>query len=554
MQRESLSNRPDRPTAKWCWVLAFAVVVALATCIRVAGAAQPGVDLEITPTVIQLAPGENADIIVIVRNSTPSLILDLELSCSTEVNVTIRSESPQAPQPFLCTSQSGSVPVPASLHVDRLQSDGSLAWLFHVAKTASGSANGKILFRLDYRAYAAGASEAVSGVVIGMLEIQERLELVDSIAEVRVETAADQLQEKRPGILYIVVRNLSAVPVTITHIVPTPPSFVAIDPPAYGPTILDAQASLPFTFTATVAGAVRPGKHLLLFDIGVEWARSGYTQAGNLIATHKLEANVLGESDILKLVGVPSFLLLPGFLMVTTFMTLWTHVKPHKALNLKENLPEFALLSITLSLLAAPLYPVITTWFGSPRDYLESYGLLDVILVWTGSIGGGGVIWALWLVGVNVAQRIQTQRNIPLETDSPVTVLRKMERHHIPYPPEYAEAQGPQGKSICFIILRAPGDGNDIWVAPAIVYDVKPPARKAPAGETSPGDKLDTDINEASQNHSPAVMARVLEQGIETGICTVTWDQEVIIQRPEKLDRDKVKPKKAALVQFVRPA
>jgi hypothetical protein len=150
---------------------------------------------------------------------------------------------------------------------------------------------------------------------------------------------------------------------------------------------LAPQQSRAVPITVTAGNAVQPGKHLLLFEIDLEQVKYGYAWTETLIATQAFTIGILGESEILTAIGVPSFLLLPGFLIVVSFRMLWTGVPPKRRLDLDPKSADFWLIAILLSLGAAFLYPLLTGWLGQPRNYLEGYGLRDIVNVWFGSVG-----------------------------------------------------------------------------------------------------------------------------------------------------------------------
>ncbi len=528
-----------------------AVIVVLCTQ-AVAQAAPLEVVFEVSPSVIQLTSGETKDVLITVRNATSGWLQELRLTCFTDVGVTISYESSRGTE--VCAKGRGIVLRPDQAQTASILPNGSATWLLHVVRMIDGSATGKVYFQLQYAWRSNDVAESVSGVAPGTLEIRDLLpESVDKVASVQVETAIDQLQEHRSGTLYLVVRNLSGMPITVTQITTKLPLFAVLDPPAYGEIAVEAQTSQPFAFTAMVTDAVRPGRHLLLFEVRLAWVESGHVWTGSLIATHGFEAGVLAESDILKLVGVPSFLLLPGFLMVVTFIALWTYITPGKAPQLKAISPESLLLSISLSLLTAALYPTITGWFGLARDYLESYGLRDVVIVWTGSIGSAIVTWMFVTISIHTVKRIETRRNIPSPHDTPIEVLRKMARQQIAYPPQLAQIESARVPE-CFIVLPDQGESKKVWVSPAIVYDIDPKALVRPDGEPSPSEQFIKSIEAAHQGKNPAAMARALEQSMKDGICSVEWNKIGGFEQPQQFDADKVKTKQAALVDFVRSA
>ena len=56
-----------------------------------------------------------------------------------------------------------------------------------------------------------------------------------------------------------------------------------------------------------VTDTVRPGKHLLIFQVPIEWGLNEHLRKANVIAQQQFEVGILGESDLLTALGLPSF-------------------------------------------------------------------------------------------------------------------------------------------------------------------------------------------------------------------------------------------------------
>ncbi len=141
--------------------------------------------------------------------------------------------------------------------------------------------------------------------------------------------------------------------------------------------------------------------------------------------TQAAEVGVFGESQILTLVGVPSFLLLPGFLILTTVRMLWSRgwfKIPGQAATFPWEIKsgEFVLMAITISIIITALYSVM--W----HNLLDDYDLGNVILVWFISVLGFGVFgYALivWWYKSRLAKTTPTSNE-----NDPLAFLEKMAR------------------------------------------------------------------------------------------------------------------------------
>ncbi len=316
-------------------------------------------------------------------------------------------------------------------------------------------------------------------MAFGTLQLQEVApEPLDKIAEVRIEGTIDVLEETRPGVLFVVVRNVANFPITISSITDITPDtgtvskFIFMKPPDLGGgSTLAPQNSLIFPIDIAVGQEVRPGEYVVLLEVGITYQKWGRPVSGNLVARQALKVGVLGESDILKLVGVPSFLLLPGFLMVASFLMLWARVRPRKPIKLELKSTEFWVIAITLSLLTAPLYPKITGLFTRSRDYLIAYGLRDVFYVWMGSIISASLAWVLVTEGIELRAWIrwmQRRRRVPSEDDEPVDILRKLAYHKMGFALKQVDTQIGEESKRYFLIAPETQGQTELWIAPAI--------------------------------------------------------------------------------------
>ena len=228
-------------------------------------------------------------------------------------------------------------------------------------------------------------------------------EQVDKVAEVQVKSALKVLQEGRSGVVYVLIRNISNVPITVARIVTTTDDQKTINANVTefqpGQTVLPQQATIA-KLDLSAAGQIREGAHLLLVQVDLQWTRNNKLLTGSLFASQEFNVEVLAVSGLLSVLGASSILFLPGFLAVTVFFVLnrlWGKYMQGEKWQLDLKSPEFWMAVLTLSLLAPYLYPLISGWyFGQKRDYRNGYGLSDVVLIWFGSIILSLVIWAIY--------------------------------------------------------------------------------------------------------------------------------------------------------------
>ena len=428
--------------------------------------------LQASPSAVPLAPGEAADILLVLRNPRSAPLGDCQLTSFTVTDVQVPAALPKGL---------------------RLEPNDRRAWPVRILQASQGRMTGTLDFRLDCARLAKSDPGGVPGgreTAIVPIEIQERApEPIEKIAELRIETTLDELDDHHPGLIFLVVKNISSVALTITGIATHQPDFMKLTVPGLTPpATLLPQASTLYSIPVSVDGKVQTGKHRVVLEVAASWTKSGRPGAGSLVAAHTVNVGVFGESALLQLVGIPSLLFLPGFLLLSTFALLWTRVIPAKKSKTDGaalSVPELTLLSITLSLLAALAYPRITAALGAPRDYLYRYGLVDVFYVWLGSVTIGAVAWVGVVGGGRLWRRIvryredrtrarseqERLRRTPATTDTPLAILDKLTLNGVAFPLKQVEVLRDGSQQRAFLILPGHGakDSPGEWAAPPFV-------------------------------------------------------------------------------------
>lgn len=425
----------------------------------------PALQIEAVPESVKVPADGDVETLIIVRNPSDKQVENVQLLWFTDtgVQVHVQPAAPTSVGPY-----------------------GTATWSVRVSESEQPRLPGKVFFRVSYTWTANEGTPAVPQVATVSLDVQEeKSALAMDVLGVEVRMASGALTEYRSGIASVVVTNKTDKPVTVTDVTPSGPDFLTYEPP----TASDERApgktrALPyemkpgetgaFPFKTTPGQNVQPGEHLLFFEIGYTWQERGQTYAGTALASTPITVGVLGESEILKVVGAPSFFLLPGFLLLITFGFLWTRVTP-KTEFLELTSPEFWLFAVLLSLLSLPLYPWITGLFGASRNYLYGYGLLDLLYVWIGSIITGGIVYLILVGGTNVARRFRcwiqelvVRNRTPGIRDSPIDILRKLTRQGLTIERECAVVlMGDPQISVEAYLLQAYDASQDtIWIAP----------------------------------------------------------------------------------------
>lgn len=297
-----------------------------------------------------------------------------------------------------------------------------------------------------------------------------------AVASVTTRSALTQLGDERTGQVFLVVTNTSKAPVTIVRVKPFKPSFVKVSPEdaTAFPIAVPPGHSKAIPYKVEGDKAVETGEQLVLWQLDLTWMEGPVRQEGSLLAEARFQVKVIGESEILNALQVPSLLLLPGVLFVLVLNRLRRALpgkegEPAAAPTLADSLKELiraesVLVGVLFSLAMAFVYPLMVH-----RDFRILYGFRDVWNICAMSVAAAFVV-----VGIGWAYRRGAEewrlRRMPLKTDGPVETLLKLARRgarSVALPQLVPETAGG-GAPAVFLLAE---DKTGYWTAPAIRVD-----------------------------------------------------------------------------------
>lgn len=369
-------------------------------------ATEAAITVELQPSSLAFAAdGKPLTVLVVVRNGTSDHISDVRLTSFPDPDIRVDAVPPIA---TLAPGSDDTWSVPVS--------------------TGGVAVDGRVVLRIDYVSQSGNAAPVKKIAVVTLpVKTQERTP-VAQIADVEIKTTLESLDQQHPGQLYLVVTNKSGGPVDMLPIEAQGPSFIHIDTtPRVTLTPREVRA-MPIGVQAK--DIVQPGKQVIVIPVRLEWRIAGRPEPehATIVATREVTVGVFGESEILKLLGVPTFVLLPGFLVLITVSWLWKNgvfrePDAKREFPLEALKPEFWIVAITASAIVAYAYRLY-----AHRDYLTAYGLEDVIKVWITSIFVFGVGSYLLIAAIAWAWRWWWKLR---ENEDPVSALRKLGRRGV---------------------------------------------------------------------------------------------------------------------------
>lgn len=130
-------------------------------------------------------------------------------------------------------------------------------------------------------------------------------------------------------------------------------------------------------------------------------------------------------------------------------------------------------MGVLLSILSATLYPILTGNFGSPRDYLSSYGLYDIFLVWFYSVLVGLVGWLGMWVGRAIVNHQKKRWTALSGDDSPSEFLNILARNSLTTRLPKAKLKGDE-ETVYYFVKGLNSRQDRVWIVPAIILSQEP--------------------------------------------------------------------------------
>lgn len=423
----------------------------------VASGASTHAEVEVLPNSVELLPnGQETHVLVVLRNTSETNLSAFKLSWLNDETIKISAAEP--------------------LDLKGLAPHAETVWTLGFSQAGLDPVAGSVRIRIDYQ------DGGIPKVIAQSLPVKSREPvLIDKYLDAKIETTLETLDSYHPGKIDLLLTNKLGRKVVL-NIGVSGPDFILFalnpkdckDESNAGAKVTDgrraqrtercnievgAYQTHAEVFDVGVKERVEPGKYLLTFGIAISPNETQST-AQSMVKSQVVEVGVLGESAILKLLGVPSFLLLPGSLLLLTLSLLskygpWKSTAEKGIAVIEPGSAHFWLLSITLSgLMAAAFHIIFHSW------YFVRYGLADLVYVWLVSVLLGAAIYA--------AVRWVQLQHIPTEKDEPADVLRRLSWQRKGLKLDRYTIKDQKDSGSVFGIRKVPQDDKRIWISPAI--------------------------------------------------------------------------------------
>lgn len=343
--------------------------------------------------------------------------------------------------------------------------------------------------------------------------------------------ALDERSRCRGGaekMLFLSIHNQGALPIVVREVRLLAPTDLALcDPHRAAGTRVEGGRRHIIPLRVAPEGVPRQGVTPLILQVVLAANIDGAVRTDTLIASQNVEIRIPGLSDALKLLGVPTLLLLPGVLTLTALFLVFT---PAGTNRIAPPGPGFWVIAIPISFLFSQGYAWVMSLIGFPRDLSERFGLWDIGVIWVVSMAIGGLLgWAFQAAKVrrdNADAEAVAKRTLTA-TDEPLALFeRLLLRRGFETPPQWYTLGDRSG-----FLIRS-GAGQARWLVPQAVARK---ARPATVDETRWDDALSGLDRLIKKEAKLTELVQFLRKRYEAGLDLVTWPSGVA---PLELDQN----------------
>lgn len=400
----------------------------------------------------------------------------------------------------------------------------SVVWPVRVKNVDRARVPGAIQFEASYTSAASAARHRVF-TTVNVTAVADAGQ--QKPIETTLEGTFESISENRPGLGYLLVTNNLDVPVKITAVkVKQPPSIRAVK--NITPFTVAARSTTETEIKLEAESKITPGTYPVLLEVSVEWERDGHHQSRSVIVSKQAGVGIFFESELLKVLGVPSFLLLPGCLFLFTMQLLVTFgvlgVKNESRLpQLSVTSPGFWIIAVTFSGVFAWIYNTFGT-----TNYLERYGVDDLRNVWLWSIALGIVTYLI----IGLATKKRRSDRVPTSQDGPITILRKMSKHGVGILSAPVQFRLNNVDFRGYPAERIEDDQIRLWVVPKVVTEwADSPEARAAQGTVE---------GQVNARANPSDLADTLETAARADLVSVSWSALGSVPNPYHLKMEAI--------------
>lgn len=374
----------------------------------------------------------------------------------------------------------------------RSSSAGDIVWPVNIRVIAGAPDHGVVDFRLAYSVLPP-ATDGDAAPPLGRRETHlQRAQVAVSLApgldasptsdaEVSIKTNFASIAHNAGGTAYLTIKNNSNYQFAVDKVNIDLPEFMTAKPDCpnsertsrgalcrlLGEVQPHATQEIPVDIT--IPNETRLGDWKMLASVTLRRGEGGDQRFGTLTVEQPVTVGVPGVSDVLRVLDLPSLLVVPGALVVAMWSILTVGADANRPNWLTWKSSGFWVVAVTISICMFGL----ARWFGV--DFLTAYNAEDVGALWLASVAGGGVSFFIYkgalkgakVFRIRLAEK-ERQAREPVKGDFPLPLLKKLHRANLPFYLQAFDRDGKSQKQQLFKLAFAAPDGK-AWVIPKLL-------------------------------------------------------------------------------------
>lgn len=385
------------------------------------------------PSIVNTSAGFTAEARIVLQNPGNGILRNVSLNYLSNDGITAELGKPSAAAAV---------------------SKGQIVWPVRIIVPSTAHLPGTVVFDASYRI----------GRTVNHLfaSIAVQSDGAQKLVDATLDGTPDPVSQQRPSAVYLMITNYLDVAVQVCA---SPQSLSGgLEIPRIDPFQVPPHSTAARRVDLGARFRVTPGVQTVALDVNVRWSRDGQDDQRSFTLTKPVTVGVFFESELLKALSIPSFLLLPGCLVIFTMQLMLS--LGIMGLKNQSNLPDitvaspgFWILSISVSWIFVLAYYGITG-----VNCLLGYGLGDMEIIWVASIALGAVTF------LAIAWRYRDWRrdHVFTSTDTPLQVLDKLGKNGLgPLLPR-TKFRINNLEFSGFVIEKIDEDQAIAWVAPRI--------------------------------------------------------------------------------------
>jgi hypothetical protein len=340
--------------------------------------------------------------------------------------------------------------------------------------------------------------------------------------DLTVKASTEGISDQIAGSVLLVMKNKSAEPLRVDTVQFSGPADLVAEPDKWNVSLGPHEVRVT-PVTVSFANSRQPmGSYPVFVSARVARLHGSWMTNGTATAEFTATSDVPGVNEALKLLNIPTILLIPGALILSIWAFPYAKGQTQPPwLDWKSS--TFWVVAITLSIIVFGALGVGKRVTGWKVNFLAGYNITDIAYLWIGCVVFSATSYGAYRASIwAITERIRRTTE-PFRTDSPIRFLEKLARRSFSQRlPRYS---GATALPAAIFQTPFPAPAGSAWFIPEILVS-------ATGGDNTYVDAVFQANNKPDQLDN---IIRILSRGLARSEVKVEW-------KPGGLDRPTLQP------------